>query len=95
MHRETPTSSVVSIDRNAMMPSNTQQEEPFVAVPTCEAQDAEPSDGFQIQGEGIWQELWGWDQFQDTDLGSGMPSGIPDFEFDMAEIEEGSDTIKL
>ena len=93
MHRETPTSSVVSLDRNAMMPGNTQQEEPFVAVPTCEAQYAEPSEGFQIQWEGIGQELWSWVQFQDMDLG--MPSEIPDFEFDMAEVEEGSDNVKL
>ncbi len=71
MHRETPTSSVVSLDRNAMMPGNAQQEEPFVAVPTCEAQYAELSDGFQIQEEDIRQEPWAWDQFQDIDHSSG------------------------
>ncbi len=26
---------------------------------------------------------------------SGVPSGILDFEFDMAEVEEGTDTVKL
>jgi len=51
MRKETATSSAVSLDRNAMMPGNTQQEEPFVAVPTHEAQYAVPSDGFQLQGE--------------------------------------------
>ncbi|GAB1317912.1 hypothetical protein MFIFM68171_08122 [Madurella fahalii] len=80
VHRETPPSSVVSLDRNAMMPSNMQQEEPFVAVSTCEAQYAEPSDEFQIQWEGIWQWPWDRDQSQDMDLGipSGMLGEIPD-----------------
>ncbi len=48
MHRETPTNAVVFLDRNVMMLGKTQQEEPFVAVPTCEAQYEAPSDGFQI-----------------------------------------------
>ena len=40
---------------------------------------------------------WGWDQVLVDGISNafGMPSGILDFEFDMAEVEEGSDTTKL
>ncbi len=96
VHRETPTSSVASLDGNAMMPENALREEPFATVSDYETQDAEPSGGFKIQGEDIWQGLWeGWDKFMGFGLPGGMPSGTLDFEFDMAEVKEGSDAVNL